>query len=261
MDLDQGTTRSGRHRRVVATVAVAAVALASFAMSGVAGGADDESSMITVSFEGKQSEGEGCAAADAMSMTKVTKPESYSFVVTVKTDLCTPIDAKAAAYAMPDNRAWPWPQTLVETKDVNLGPAGVTTVTFAKDCDPVQFDLFTGAAPAKIDPFGSHHGPLLFPHKDKFNTSGSAYQYWPLRSQCEEPTPTPTPSPTPTPGPTPTPTPGDVPVSVNPDTDDRPDGGPGGAAEDSTVDGAGQPPATVESVQATKVGAELTVAG
>lgn len=255
MDLNQRNLRPGRRSRVAATAAVAVVALASLALSGVASGADDEGSMISVSFEPAQSQGEGCAsAADALSFKKVTTPESYSFVVTVSTDLCTSINAKAAAYAMPNNRSWPWPQTLVETDEVPLGPAGVTTVTFAKGCDPIQFDLVTGATPASIDPFGAHHGPLLFAHTDQYNTSGSAYQFWPLRGNCVEPTvPSSTPESTPS-----TPT-SEVPVTVEPSTEDNPEGGDSGPA--ATVDSAAQPAATVGGVQATQSPAALTVAG
>lgn len=245
-----------RRSRVVATIAVMVVALVSLAMSGVASGAGGETPMISVSFDPGQSQGQGCAtAANALSFKKVTTPDTYSFVATVSTDLCTSIDAKAAAYAMSNNRSWPWPQTLVETQEVPLGPAGVTTVTFAKDCDPIQFDLVIGATPETIDPFGSHHGPLLFPHTDQFNTSGSAYQYWPLSAGCEEST-----SSTSTPGSTSsTPTSGEVPVTVEPATSlptDATDPGPG-----ATVDPAAEVPATVGGIQATQSPAALTVAG
>lgn len=257
MDLNQMENRPGRRSRVIATAAVAVLALTSLAMSGVASGADDETSMISVAFVAAQSQGEGCAsAADSLSFKKVTTPKSYSFVVTVSTDLCTPISAKAAAYAMPNNRSWPWPQTLVKTEEVPLGPAGVTTVTFAKDCDPIQFDLVIGATPASVNPFEplTYHGPLLFPHTDKYNTSGTAYQFWPPREGCVEST-----SSSSTPGSTPSKPPSsEVPVTVEPSTENNPQGGSGPAA---TVDSAAQPAATVGGVQATQSPASLTVAG
>jgi hypothetical protein len=234
-------------------VAVVVVALASLALSGVASGADDEPSIISVSFVAGESQGDECASAeDALSFKKVTTPESYSFVVTVSTDLCTPIDAKAAAYAMPNNRSWPWPQTLVETKEVPLGPAGVTTVTFAKGCDPIQFDLVTGATPETIDPFGEHHGPLLFPHTDQYSTSGSAYQFWPPRDGCEPTTSTSTPESTSSTAST-----SEVPVTVQPATTVRADTDVSGTGTNS----AQQPAATVGGVQATQSSAALTVAG
>lgn len=252
MNIERGMSRTGRRPKVVATVAVMVVALGSLALSGIAGGADAEGSMISVSFEPMQSAGDGCANGKAMSLKKVTTPESYSFVVTVPTDLCSPVDATAAAYAMPNNRAWPWPQSLVETEAVVLGEAGVTTITFAKGCDPIQFDLVTGVTPAQIDPLGAHHGPLVFPHTDQYNTNGSAYQYWPSSDDCVDSTSS---SSTPeTPDSTPS---SEVPVTVEPATTIASDGGDSGAAPGSE----GQPAATVGGVQATASPAALAVTG
>ncbi len=81
---------------------------------------------------------------------------------------CTPIEAKAVVYAMPGNGEQ-WPQTLVEVVPFTISEAGTTEVTFAKGCDPVQFDVLTGATPQVISPLGERHGPLLFP----FDTSTS----------------------------------------------------------------------------------------
>ncbi len=258
MESNQTEHRSGRRSRAVATAAVAIVAIASLAFSGVAGGAgegDGEASIISVRFEAGTSQGDGCTdARSAMSLKKVTTPDSYSFVVTLATDRCNPLEAKAAAYAMPDNRGWPWPQTLVETDDVVLDEAGVYTITFTKDCDPIQFDLLTGATPERIDPLGPHHGDLLFPHQDLVTYNGSAYQYWPSRDDCVGPT-----SSTSTPGSTSSTPTSEVPVTVSPQTSTPTEGGVGVPSEGGGPTGG--PPEGVGGIQASQSPASLTVAG
>lgn len=245
---------AARTRAVASVVALAAMVLAvgTLAIAGPAGGAEGDP-IISVSFEPAQSQGDGCAAPESMVLDKVTTDDTYSFVVTVETDLCSPVSAAAAAYAMPDNRVWPWPQMLVEKVDVTFQDAGVTTITFAKDCDPIQFDLVNGATPDVINlvPF-EPHGPLVFPHTDQFNTNGSAYQYWPPVDRCVEPTSTTNPD-SPTSSTTPSST---TPVTVQPATTITTPG-------DTTpgVSPSGEPGVTVGGVQTTQSPAALSVAG
>ena len=79
-----------------------------------------------------------------------------------------------------------WPQTLVEAKSFVIDRVGVTEVEFAKGCDPVQFDVVTGATPPSISPLGEMHGPLLVADV------GTAQQYW--GTPCTEPTSTTSPT-------------------------------------------------------------------
>ena len=88
--------------------------------------------------------------------------DAWKIAITNTVDLCTPIDATAVIYSMPKDGSQ-WPQTFATSKDLTIGDASVTTITFSKDCDPVQFDVVTGATPPVISPEGDHHGPLLFP--------------------------------------------------------------------------------------------------
>jgi LPXTG-motif cell wall-anchored protein len=100
-----------------------------------------------------------------LTYTTANTPESFTLRVVAASAPCTPIEAKAVIYAMPDG-ATPgneWPQTLVEAVPFTISEAGVTEIVFAKDCDPVQFDVLTGATPQVISPTGEWHGPLLFP--------------------------------------------------------------------------------------------------
>ena len=243
---------SVRGRTAATVLAVAAISLtvATFSIAGGAGAATD--TQVSVSYAAAQSQGDGCASgADAMSLTKQTTEDSYSFVVTIPTDLCSSVPAKALAYAMPDNRMWPWPQRLAAQEAVTFSDAGVYTITFAKGCDPVQFDLVTGAAPEVIDPFGDHHGPLVFPHTDEYNVSGSAYQYFPPVDRCVDPT-----SSTSTPDSSTSST-TEVPVTVEPATTIPTDG----PSDTDPASVSGQPAATVGGVQATQSPASLTVAG
>jgi hypothetical protein len=71
-------------------------------------------------------------------------------------------DVTAAVYAMPNDRANPWPQSRLESETFQIGP-GVTVIRFAKGCTPVQFDLVTGPTPLTIRPdTGPMHGPMLY---------------------------------------------------------------------------------------------------
>ena len=111
---------------------------------------------------------------------------TFSLRIDVTTRLCAPLEAAAVVYAMPGNGV-AWPQTLVERVDFTLQEAGTTVVTFTKRCDPVQFDVITGASPPVIFPFfGDFHGPLLFP----FDLSTSLQWFGCVDPECEEYTPT-----------------------------------------------------------------------
>ncbi len=100
----------------------------------------------------------------ALALRQSTSSTASTFRVriTVSTRLCAPLQAAAVVYAMPSTTV-AWPQTLKERVNFTLLEAGVTDVIFTKACEPVQFDVLTGATPQVISPTGPYHGPLLFP--------------------------------------------------------------------------------------------------
>jgi LPXTG-motif cell wall-anchored protein len=110
--------------------------------------------------------------ASALSNYVLSNPEVFRLRIVLSAPLCEPLEAVAVIYAMPGNGE-SWPQTLVERLPFTLLEAGTTDVTFTKTCDPVQFDVLTGATPEVIAPLGEWHGPLLFP----FDTNTSL-QHW-----------------------------------------------------------------------------------
>lgn len=157
------TTRLGSLRRTaaLALVACGAAVLIAPAVAGAAEG-DDATAKITVVQTPAENQDAPCKNfPDGASYTTDSSAESFVLTVTLDAPLCEPINATAAIYAM-KSATEPWPQTLAETKDVILSEAGVTAISFAKDCLPVQFDVINGATPASIN-WGSDHGPLLFP--------------------------------------------------------------------------------------------------
>lgn len=97
-----------------------------------------------------------------LTYTTENTPESFTLRIVAASPPCSPFEAKAVVYAMPTNGEQ-WPQTLSEAVPFTISEAGVTEVVFAKGCEPVQFDVLTGATPAVISPLGEWHGPLLFP--------------------------------------------------------------------------------------------------
>lgn len=97
-----------------------------------------------------------------LTYTTENTPESFTLRIVAASAPCSPIEAKAVVYAMPTTGEQ-WPQTLSEAVPFTISEAGVTEVVFAKGCEPVQFDVLTGATPAVISPLGEWHGPLLFP--------------------------------------------------------------------------------------------------
>lgn len=161
------TTRLGSLRRTaaLAMVACGAAVLIAPAVAGAAeGDSGDEAaaSKITVVQTPAEDQSAPCKNfPDGASYTTNSSSESFVLTVTLDAPLCQPINATAAIYAMKSGSE-PWPQTLSETEEVILSEAGVTAITFSKDCLPVQFDVINGATPAVIN-WGSDHGPLLFP--------------------------------------------------------------------------------------------------
>lgn len=109
------------------------------------------------------------------------EPGSFTLRIHVTAPPCEPIPAAAVVYGMPGGGV-AWPQTLRQRRDLVIDRPGTVEVTFAKGCDPVQFDVITGASPATISPWGPWHGPMLFP----FDT-GTARQYWGQGPACPPP--------------------------------------------------------------------------
>lgn len=118
--------------------------------------------------------GGGICLPPALALRQATRNDATTFrlIITVTAPLCSRINAVAAIYRMPGNGV-AWPQRLVTTVPFTLREPGVTEVIFTKGCDPVQFDVITGATPPIISPLGPFHGPLLFP----FDLSTSL-QWW-----------------------------------------------------------------------------------
>jgi hypothetical protein len=145
-------------------------------------GAQDEVDAISVVHTPDEVQGPCLPATQALGHTVLHTDETFTITITVSAPLCTPIEAVAAVYRMPGSGA-AWPQQLMQTEPVSLGPAGVTEIVFTKTCLPVQFDLVVGATPQTIAPWGAWHGPLLFP-----NDMATAYQHW--GSTCEPTTTT-----------------------------------------------------------------------
>lgn len=129
-------------------------------LGGTAGAADTSDITIT------QTAGIGagpCIGQNGLTYTVFSDSATFRLRVVAPSDPCQPIAATAAIYAMPGGGA-AWPQTLKEAVPFTISEAGVTNITFAKTCTPVQFDVVTGATPQVITPLGGQmHGPLLFP--------------------------------------------------------------------------------------------------
>lgn len=118
--------------------------------------------------------GGGLCLPPALALRQSTRNTATTFTLTIRVSapLCSRVNAVAAIYRMPGNGV-AWPQTLVRSVPFTLREPGVTEVIFTKGCDPVQFDVITGATPSTISPLGPFHGPLLFP----FDLSTSL-QWW-----------------------------------------------------------------------------------
>ncbi len=181
---------SGRGRTPSAMRSVAALSLAAGALliAGPLAGAveadeevpaDEPTSAVTITTTPSGVGAPCLPPLLALSNTPSNTDEAFTLRIDVSAPLCSPIDAAAVVYAMPDNGE-AWPQTLLERVDFRLDVAGVTEVRFAKECDPVQFDVITGVSPQVISPLGEFHGPLLFPFDVstslQFNGDGSRVQ-------------------------------------------------------------------------------------
>jgi len=117
-----------------------------------------------------------------LTYTTTSDADVFRMVITSATKPCNPIAAAAVAYAMPKGASpagGQWPQTLVERKDFTIAEASTTTITFAKECDALQFDVITGESPQTISPTGPWHGPLLFVGDTK-----TSEQYFPPMEKC-----------------------------------------------------------------------------
>lgn len=116
----------------------------------------------------------------ASSNTPVSTADSFTLNITLREDLCSAINAKAAIYDMPsDGSGNAWPQTLVSVTPVAIQKAGTYSIRFEKLCTPAQFDtiaqqfdVINGATPDTIYT-SLDHGPLLFPFD-----IGTAQQYF-----------------------------------------------------------------------------------
>lgn len=156
-------------------------ALLSFVVAPTAGaagaspaGAADSSPDITITQTTKPS-GWFCLPSFLALRPKVTNTPT-SFVLEIKAVVrpCNTVTAHAVIYLMPANGG-AWPQTLDQKQTFTINKRGTTTVTFAKHCQPAQFDVVTGATPPTIAPWGPWHGLPLFP----FQFLTTSLQYFP----------------------------------------------------------------------------------
>ena len=172
---------------VVCGLAVLAMALFGTSVAGAQEGDEvldaEAGALITITQEPIAVDGECNPLAQAqLTYTTESTDEIFRLVVTSATTPCEPIAAAAVAYAMPEGASpagGQWPQTLVEREDFTISEASVTTITFAKDCAALQFDVITGESPATISPTGPWHGPLLF-----VGDTNTSQQYFPPAEQC-----------------------------------------------------------------------------
>lgn len=154
-------TRSLVAARKVRIVALAAIAGGGLLLGSGTAAAQDGSDDIDVVRTHSGEDGACLPARAALSHETIHDESTYTLRIHVAAPLCTPVDAVAAIYSMPGNGA-AWPQRLSQTESFTLEEAGQVDVVFTKTCEPVQFDVVTGATPAIISPLGEHHGPLLF---------------------------------------------------------------------------------------------------
>lgn len=171
-------TRNGRRRSAVLAALAMTLGLG-LSLTGLsAAGAQEnpegpeKTSDISVVFTPAAEQGECLPAGLGLSYVVFSDDSVFRLTVTAASPQCTPIDASAVIYAMPGNGE-AWPQELVERTPVVISEAGIYEITFSKHCDPVQFDVVTGATPQTITPLGEFHGPLLFPLDVE-----TAQQYW-----------------------------------------------------------------------------------
>lgn len=179
--VDNGV-RGARVTRAAGMVALSLAAL--LLVSPAIASADDPTpeSNISVTQVDSSTQDMCLPGALVLSYSKSNTAEYFELVVKASAPPCEPIDAKAVIYAMPGGGE-AWPQTLVEVVPFRISKAGRTTIRFTKTCEPMQFDVITGAAPSEIAPWGEWHGPLLFPLDTE-----TTLQHWGW--DCNEPTTT-----------------------------------------------------------------------
>lgn len=107
--------------------------------------------------------------------------DAFTLTIYGQSPLCSPTTAYAAIYKMPNGGQWP--QQLVEQLAITLQNPGKITISFAKECDRVQFDLVTGTPPQVLNTGFDHQ--LLFPWN-----LGTALQYFGTASKCQTTTTT-----------------------------------------------------------------------
>ena len=155
---------------------IVALALAAVVMAfpALAGADEGEPAVENITITQHDSAIQGICLPSAFVLTRQIRntSEYFELIVRASAPPCDPINASAVIYSMPGNGV-AWPQRLVEKADFTISKAGTTTIHFTKTCDPVQFDVITGAAPDEISPEGEHHGPLLFPLDTE-----TALQHW-----------------------------------------------------------------------------------
>jgi hypothetical protein len=149
-------------------VGLLSVLLCIVALSAVKGVAADSEvpierpTVVSISQTPSVSSGPCVPAPLGLTYAARNSPEAFTLRIFAASRPCTPIEAKAVVYAMPDGGA-PWPQTLSQVVPFTISGAGITEVVFAKGCARAQFDVVTGETPQVILPLVAWHGPLLFP--------------------------------------------------------------------------------------------------
>lgn len=233
---------------MVALCATGTVLVAVLGGSTPAGSAEPET-YITVSYEAGPGSTECLPPREAATGSVNDDGKAFTLTINAKAPMCEPLTA--VVYAMPDNPFYPWPQTKVEAQTFDVEP-GITTVSFAKGCSSLQFDVVSGRTPDRIQPnTGPMHGPLLF---EWF--PWSAQMYW--GTSCAS---TPGVTPTTVAGPSPTPgTPiGDPGVAGT--TQLPPAGGNPATGVATPVGDSGAIAPAVRGVSATPAAASPSVAG
>lgn len=165
-------------KKIVATLTILAVMFGGFTSSMAA----EEDSFITVVQKSDPVQGFCLPALLALTNKVSSTDDMFVITVTASAPLCSAVKASAVIYSMPGGGV-AWPQELFEVVPFTIKDAGVTKITFKKDCNPVQFDVVTGETPQTISPIGVWHGPMLFPVD-----LATAQQHWGF--PCPPPTTT-----------------------------------------------------------------------
>ena len=164
-DMADDLTAALHSKRPRARQSIGGMASLAFVVSGVVLGlphqpAESAVSAITVTHVAGPGAGACLPVMFAATADVTLTSDSFSVSIYASAPICDAVTA--VIYSMPVDDRWPWPQRKVESKTFSIQP-GVTTVVFARGCEPVQFDVVTGDTPSSIDPVtGPMHGPLLF---------------------------------------------------------------------------------------------------